>query len=204
MVHIYRPYLGYLLAIALLFVAVACQPSSEGGTGGVISTPNALSTLEDRGEIRDFALTDQNGRKVTLADLKGQVWVADFFFTSCQGACPKMNAQMLKLQHKLGKSGLKLLSITVDPAKDTPEHLKQYAQDFGADQSSWSFLTGEQAKIIELSVKGFKLSADENPSSHSQRLILLDRNSHIRGYYHNEEDKEMELLAQHAEQLLKN
>lgn len=204
-------YLAVLLLCLQLFAS--CQSP---GTGQVITTGNnikpntsdpiagneELTSLSDLGALTDFSLTDQQGRTMTLADLKGKVWVADFFFTSCQGACPIMTGHMAKLKRDLSASGLHLLSISVDPAIDTVEKLADYAKQFDA-KDEWRFLTGEKAKIIELSVKGFRLSADEDPTSHSQRLVLLDRDSHIRGYYHIEREEEMKLLAENAAQLLK-
>lgn len=203
-------YWVFLLFLLQLFTN--CQSSP--GTGQVISSANELSSkpgeiagnaeitsLSDLGPLMDFSLTDQDGHQMTLADLKGKVWVADFFFTSCQGACPIMTGQMAKLKRNLGASGLHLLSISVDPAVDNVEKLADYAKQFNA-KDDWRFLTGEKSKIIELSVKGFRLSADEDPTSHSQRLVLIDRNSHIRGYYHIDRENEMKLLEESAAMLL--
>lgn len=200
-------FLGILLVSLQIFTA--CQSSA--GTGGQLTKDDKptdkiagnaeITSMTDLGQIMDFALTDQNKKPLVLADLKGQVWVADFFFTSCQGACPIMTSQMSKLEKSLAPSGLHLLSISVDPAVDTPEVLAEYAKKFKATDQ-WKFVTGEKAKIIELSVKGFHLSADEDPTSHSQRLVLIDRNSHIRGYYHIDREDEMKLLAQNAKDLL--
>ncbi len=205
----------FLIFLVSLQLFVSCQNAV--GTGQVISTGNSrtsnssdsiagnaeITSLSDLGPLMDFSLTDQNGRTVTLTDLKGKVWVADFFFTSCQGACPIMTGQMAKLKRNLGSEGLHLLSISVDPAVDTVEKLADYAKQFDA-KDDWRFVTGEKSKIIELSVKGFHLSADEDPSSHSQRLVLIDRDSHIRGYYHVERENEMKLLEENAKQLLTN
>jgi len=202
-----------LLFLFSLQIFTNCQNSV--GTGQVISSGNNLNSkggeaiagngeitsLSDLGPLMDFSLTDQSGHTVTLADFKGKVWVADFFFTSCQGACPIMTGHMAKLKKNLGPSGLRLLSISVDPAVDTVEKLADYAKQFDAKED-WRFVTGEKSKIIELSVKGFRLSADEDPSSHSQRLVLLDRNAHIRGYYHIDRENEMKLLEENAAQLL--
>lgn len=203
-----------MLLFIVLQLFINCQTSP--GTGQVISStgdPNpkpgeiagnaGITSLADLGPLIDFSLKDQDGRQMTLADLKGKVWVADFFFTSCQGACPIMTGQMAKLKRNLGASGLHLLSISVDPAVDTVEKLAEYAKQFDV-KDDWRFLTGEKSKIIELSVKGFRLSADEDPTSHSQRLVLIDRNSHIRGYYHIERENEMKLLEENAAALLKD
>lgn len=211
---------SFVLFFSLLQLFLNCQTSpgtgqvitnGTNGTNGIntnssksdndIAGNSEITSLSDLGELMDFSLTDQQGRTITLASLKGKVWVADFFFTSCQGACPIMTGQMAKLKRNLGAKGLHLLSISVDPAVDTVEKLADYAKQFDA-KDEWLFVTGEKSKIIELSVKGFRLSADEDPTSHSQRLVLVDRNAHIRGYYHIERENEMKLLEENAAQLL--
>lgn len=169
---------------------------------GKSSSP--LASLDDLGAIPDFKLKSQTGQEVTLNTLKGKVWVADFFFTQCANACPMMNNNMEKLYKEFGNNGLHFLSISVDPDHDTSEHLAEYAKQFGAKDDQWLFLTGEKTKIIELSNKGFKLTATEEPSSHSQRLVLIDKEGHIRGYYRFDDENEMAKLHKNAELLLKN
>lgn len=201
-----RSRLEVYLTIALLLIAalfINCQsPTNNNQTSNAVVGNEQLITLSDLGEVAEFSLTNQNGKTITTADLKGKIWVADFFFTSCQGVCPVMTARMSKLDKTLGDKGLHLLSISVDPATDTPEKLIEYAKNFDA-KDNWQFLTGEKAKIIDLSVKGFRLSLGEDPMSHSQRLVLIDNHSHIRGYYHVDRENEMQLLVEHATQLLK-
>jgi len=201
-----RSRLEVYLTIALLLIAtlfINCQNSTNNNqTSNAVVGNEQLLTLSDLGEVAEFSLTNQNGKTITTADLKGKIWVADFFFTSCQGVCPVMTARMSKLDKTLGDKGLHLLSISVDPATDTPEKLTEYAKNFDA-KDNWQFLTGEKAKIIDLSVKGFRLSLGEDPMSHSQRLVLIDNHSHIRGYYHVDRENEMQLLVEHATQLLK-
>lgn len=201
-----RSRLEVYLTIALLLIAtlfINCQsPTNNNQTSNAVVGNEQLLTLSDLGEVAEFSLTNQNGKTITTADLKGKIWVADFFFTSCQGVCPVMTARMSKLDKTLGDKGLHLLSISVDPATDTPEKLTEYAKNFDA-KDNWQFLTGEKAKIIDLSVKGFRLSLGEDPMSHSQRLVLIDNHSHIRGYYHVDRENEMQLLVEHATQLLK-
>lgn len=201
-----RSRLEVYLTIALLLIAtlfINCQNSTNNNqTSNAVVGNEQLITLSDLGEVAEFSLTNQNGKTITTTDLKGKIWVADFFFTSCQGVCPVMTARMSKLDKTLGDKGLHLLSISVDPATDTPEKLTEYAKNFDA-KDNWQFLTGEKAKIIDLSVKGFRLSLGEDPMSHSQRLVLIDNHSHIRGYYHVDRENEMQLLVEHATQLLK-
>jgi protein SCO1/2 len=161
-----------------------------------------LTQLQDLGALPDFKLTDQQGQPVSLANLKGKVWVADFFFTSCGGVCPTMTATLAKLYKELAPVGLNILSISVDPETDTPDKLAAYAADWQAKRDNWLFLTGELPQIIELSVKGFKLGLNEDPTSHSQRFILIDRQGHIRGYYRSDDAAEMTALRQNLTVLL--
>lgn len=201
-----RSQLEVYLTIALLLIVsvfINCQsPTNNNQTSNAVVGNEQLITLSDLGELPEFSLTNQSGKTLTTADLKGKIWVADFFFTSCQGVCPVMTARMSKLDKTLGDKGLHLLSISVDPATDSPEKLTEYAKKFEA-KDNWQFLTGEKAKIIDLSVKGFRLSLGEDPMSHSQRLVLIDNRSHIRGYYSIDRENEMQLIVEHATQLLK-
>src|SRR6185369_3826015 len=100
------------------------------------------------GDVSGFTLTNQTGLAVGLADLKGHVWVADIIFTRCAGPCPRMTRQMEEIQRALPpNSSARLISLTTDPAFDTPPVLKNYAARFNADPERWSFLTGPPEKI---------------------------------------------------------
>ena len=93
----------------------------------------AVPKLPVLGQVADFALTNQSGQPVTLADLRGKVWVADIIFTRCAGPCPRMTQQMKSLQDALAKdSQAKLVTLTTDPLFDTPEVLGKYAAHCGA------------------------------------------------------------------------
>src|SRR5467141_881094 len=100
-----------------------------------------------------FALTSQDGTRVSLADLRGKIVAVTFIYTSCTDSCPVLTALMAHVQDKLGQDfGEKVafVSITVDPERDTPEVLKEYAQTFGANLAGWSFLTGAPDAIREV------------------------------------------------------
>jgi protein SCO1/2 len=175
---------GLILAIVILlsaFVMVAFQ-----------SRP-----LPVLGQIPNFALTSQNNQSITLASLRGDVWIADVIFTRCAGQCPIMSAHMQSIQDALpADSPIKLVSFTTDPAFDTPAVLKQYAARYGARENQWLFLTGSKAELRRASADGLKLTVMDNPSSqpanpgnlfiHSQKLVLLDQEGRIRGYYDGE------------------
>ena len=144
------------------------------------------------GNVPDFTLTERSGRMVRLNDLLGQIWIADFIFTNCACACPMMSSNMKQMQNLLNdKSDVKLVSITVDPARDSPQALSEYAKKYGARADQWLFLTGDGAAIRKLAVQGFLVSATAgaNPKdeiAHSSRFVLIDRRGRIRGYFDGE------------------
>ena len=130
-----------LLVTVLVSVAVAAA------WHGWREREHDSGTLPIYGHVPDFSLLDQHGGAVTLAGLRGAPWIADFIFTRCGGQCPMMTARMRTIQERLPKgSRLRLVSISVDPAYDTPEVLARYAQHAGAGER-WLFLTGPQEHI---------------------------------------------------------
>jgi protein SCO1/2 len=158
------------------------------------------------GPAPDFNLTERSNRKVTRQDLAGKVWVANFIFTRCAGACLVMSSNMRKLQDALFED-IRLVSFSVDPYNDTPEVLTEYAKRYGAHPDRWLFLTGDPEGIQKLSVGGFKLALDPTsgtevePITHSSRVVLVDRNANIRGYYGTDEAKDLERLIKDANNL---
>jgi cytochrome oxidase Cu insertion factor (SCO1/SenC/PrrC family) len=159
------------------------------------------------GSVPDFSLTDQLGRTVTLRNLAGHVWVADFIFTHCDGTCPVITQSMRKLQDSLPQP-IQMISFTVDPTRDTPSVLAAYAKRYNANEDRWSFLTGDKDRLYDLSVHGFKLALDDaggteaEPITHSTRLVLVDQQGRIRGYYGGTEEDELKRLAADAGKLL--
>ena len=133
--------------------------------------------------VPEFALTDQNGDEVTMADLRGKIWIADFIFTRCAGPCPLMTASMLEMQKALVKTPeVKLVSVTVDPAYDTPEVLKAYAEANFADPNRWKFLTGEKEVIEKLVTEGFMqhLAEENGEPVHGTMFLLVDGQGMVR------------------------
>ena len=138
--------------------------------------------------IPEFKLTERSGQPFDSDALKGKVWVADFFFASCPGICPMLTARMAAVHQQFAREdGVRFVSITTDPATDTPAALREYAARFKAD-TRWSFLTGEKASIWKLCQTGFKLAVAESPNgpepiTHSSRLVLVDKAGTVRGTY---------------------
>jgi len=141
--------------------------------------------------VPDFSLVEASGRSVSRADLAGKPWVADLVFTSCGGICPLMSAEMARLvEQSASLEGVRFVSISVDPERDTPEALTRYAERYKADRSRWLFVTGDEQQIRRLAQEGLKLPvADGDPSQgedeilHSQRFVLVDAQSRVRGAY---------------------
>lgn len=157
--------------------------------------------LWDPAGIADFELTECRGRKVTKSDLLGQPWLAAFIFTRCAGPCPLVSAEMKKLQQATKDLPLRLVSFTVDPDTDTPDVLKFYADQLGADPERWWFLTGDKATIFNLVRGSFRMIvADaENPKPgfeviHSIEIMHVNDEGVVVGRYNARNDVHMARL----------
>jgi len=151
------------------------------------------------GDLPAFSLIAEDGRAFGRDDLLGRVWIADFVFTSCSDAGPLLQAKMRKIQDRLipleQGGNISLLSISVDPERDTPQKLKQYGETFGARPGLWRSLTGDQREVERTVVRGFHTAMAKVPAEgadphvaafeimHGERLVLVDRQGRIRGYY---------------------
>lgn len=151
---------------------------------------NALRqrTVSSYGTVPEFVLVNQDGQNFGSAQLRGKIWIADFIYTTCPGPCPMISSRMSELQKPLEKTDVHLVSFSVDPAKDTPQVLRGYAERLQAEPGRWDFLTGPQSTIYNLSRNGFKLAISDGSDAkgipvHSTRIILVDRHGAIRGYY---------------------
>jgi protein SCO1 len=155
----------------------------------VVSCSKTPEPLPKRFQLPQFVLTERSGQPFDASSMKGKVWVADFFFASCPGVCLDMTQRMSYIKNAtLDLPDVRLLSISTDE-KDTPEVLREYAERHKAGDR-WFFVTGEKAKVFQLSVEGFKLAlADAEGVDvaekfiHSTKLVLIDRQGWIRGYY---------------------
>ena len=160
-------------------------------------------------EVPSFALTDQEGKSFGSAELEGRIWVASFIFTHCPTVCEGLTEGLKRVGDRLGpKSGVQLVTFSVDPENDTPEVLRAYAEKRSLDQSRWRFLTGELAAMQKAVIEGFKLpmqraeDGQELPPAaqlmgiaHGTRLVLVDRALQIRGYYEVDEPGLERLVA---------
>jgi protein SCO1/2 len=144
--------------------------------------------------IADFTLLNQAGQEVSLSTFKGQVWIANFVFTTCPSICPQVTRSVAGLQKELDrhKNDTKLVTFTVDPETDTPDVLKKYGEKYGADFSRWSFLTAPSVEDMRTVVEGnFKTamgdkrinSAGMYDIAHTTKLVLVDQEGNHRGYF---------------------
>jgi protein SCO1/2 len=140
-------------------------------------------------KIAPFAFTNQNGKKVTNKDYEGKIYVADFFFTTCQTICPKMTDNMVWLQDKIKDNPkVKLLSHSVFPNEDTVEVLKKYAKEKGVIDAKWNLVTGNQQEIYKIARQSYLVVKTGKPEElydmvHTENFVLVDQKGRIRGFY---------------------
>lgn len=173
--------------------------------------PQEPATLPERlaiiADAPPFELIDQDGKAVTSKSLAGKPWIADLVFTHCAGPCPLMTAKMAKLQKEISSpqgQNVQFVSFSVDPTRDTPAVLKEYAGRFKADESRWKFLTGAPETIFA-TARGLLVTAlpaeGSNDIIHDERFILVDGQGKIRGYYSSRDEEAMERLKEDAAKL---
>ena len=155
-------------------------------------------------KISDFKLTNQNGKEITQANYKDKIYVADFFFTTCQDICPVMTKNMYQLQEELKNDNqILLLSHTVIPEVDTVEQLKEYAVENNVDDSKWNLVTGDKKQIYELARKSYLAVEDSNYSQydmiHTENFMLIDKERQIRGFYDGTNSEEINRLLKDIE-----
>jgi protein SCO1/2 len=193
---------GFLVVVLLALVAVTVRDRMR--------RPEPPPVLDP---VPAFALVNRDGRPVRLKDLAGAPWIADFIFTRCPASCPLMTARMARLERELPPDfGVRLVSFTVDPERDTPAVLERYAESYKAP-ARWLFLTGPKKEIYRLSRQGFKLGIDDPPPAaaaaspavepilHSTRFVLVDAQGRIRGYYDGFDEESMAKLRRDLDAL---
>jgi protein SCO1/2 len=185
------PRLGARFAVVAGVAALACGA----GLLATVAVHRPAPAPPILGRVPDFALVASTDAPFTRAHVAGRVWVADFFFTTCPGVCPRLSAQMARLQKELARKRLndvRLVSFSVDPRNDTPAALREYARRFRADPARWAFVTGTREGLYTLIRDGFHLpvteAADQGTPggeiiAHSERFVLVDGEGRIRGYY---------------------
>ncbi len=214
--------LGVAGAVMVTHRTAPSAGSRAGETGG-------LEQLGRYGEVPAFSLTERSGRRLTRDDLRGVVWAVDFIYTECTDTCPTQSLEFARLQSEFAEApDFRLVSISVDPAHDTPAVLREYARRYGAGDRWW-FLTGDRRSIYCLARDGFRLGVSDPRSTepldcggrawlgpapawahhgssglvmHSARVGLVDRQLQIRAYHLATDEASMTRLRDNVRRLL--
>ncbi len=161
-------------------------------------------------KIADFRLINQNGEEVTQDTYKDKIYVADFFFTTCQTICPIMTGHMKEIQDRLkNDSEVLLLSHSVTPQIDDVARLKKYAVDKGVDDARWNLVTGDKKQIYDLARKSYlaaKSDGDGGPYDmvHTENFVLVDTKKRIRGFYDGTNPEDIDRLLDDIKVLKKS
>jgi protein SCO1 len=161
--------------------------------------------------VRPFSFIDQDGKTFTEKDMKGKVCVVEYFFTTCPGICPIMNANMKKVYNKFkNENDFLIVSHTSDPKTDSAARLKSYANRLGVSNSSWVFLTGRKDSLYNMARVSYviddpanNLKSIDDQFLHSQNWALVDKKSKVRGIYDGLKEEEVNKIIKDVEELLK-
>lgn len=152
--------LAFAIVVGLMLMgrnAGSAGPPEQSSEGGL--PPEALAMMV----IPPFSLVDQNGAEVTREIFKGRMTLLAFSFTNCPTVCPIMHSHLVRLTHETLKlAPVRIVTISVDPAHDTPEALRAYAERLGVESPKWTMLTGDEAKIREI-VTSMRFALQEEP-----------------------------------------
>jgi protein SCO1/2 len=146
-----------------------------------------------------WSFDNQEGVRVSSEDYKGKIYIADFFFSHCPSICPEMLESLKVIQSELADTDLEIVSYTVDPKNDNVARLNWYAKENEINTANWNFVTGVQQDIYELGVKGYLVPNQEDALApggflHSEKIMLIDKKSRIRGWYDGTEESEVAQL----------
>lgn len=180
--------------------------------GLMLATDFGKVELPVLSKVRPFRFLRQDGVEVTERDVRGRVYVAEYFFTTCKGICPKMNRNMMAVYEAFGgRSDFLILSHTVDPETDSVARLKSYSDSMRVDNGRWWFLTGGKADLYRTARESYLLDSQENSSRniseqfiHTQFFALVDGDGQVRGIYDGLKREELEQLKKDAAVLLES
>tara|TARA_B100000963_G_C22609717_1_gene664298 strand:- start:1549 stop:2169 length:621 start_codon:yes stop_codon:yes gene_type:complete len=158
--------------------------------------------------VSNFNFLNQHNQIITQENYSNQVYVTDFFFTTCQTICPIMTKQLVRVQKKLKGKNFSILSHTVNPEFDTTDILLDYALEMGAELSNWDFVTGDAQKIYKQAAS-YQLTAIKDttqpiPFVHSEYLVLIDKKQRIRGLYDGTDTLEVNQLIEDIKWLIQH
>lgn len=176
----------FFFILSTVFVAYYYKETKAPETLPVIGAKNGH-------HVQPFSFVNQEGDTITNEDVKGKIYVVEYFFTTCKGICPKMNENMAKVYQAFrGNEHVMILSHTVDPKKDTVEAMKEYSLRFEADPEQWMFLTGDKKDLYDAARYSYLVSAADDTTDvdiesdfiHTDRFILVDADGYLRGRFY--------------------
>jgi protein SCO1/2 len=181
--------IGAVVTIAILWMGLIALAKWVQGNLNAHRSPEAIAPvgLNVYWPSPDFSFLDQDGHRITNRDLRGHVWIADFFFSQCTSACPILTAKLLLMQKQIASPNIRFISFSVDPENDSPPVLKKYAQLWQGDESRWRLLSTDPAGLARV-VSGMKVTVapsgdKDNPILHSTLFMLIDQQGQVRGLY---------------------
>lgn len=178
--------IAFFLILSIAFVTYSLRYSKQDERLPVINANTGH-------HVQDFKFVNQEGDTITRDNVKGKVYVVEYFFTTCKGICPRMNENMSKVYEAFrGNESVKILSHTVDPKKDTVGAMKAYSLRFDADPDQWMFLTGDKQHLYDVARYSYLISAVDDTSDvdiesdfiHTDRFVLVDKDGYIRGRFY--------------------
>lgn len=194
-------WLSFLLALLMAYTGFWTYRNIERSRAGFAGASKENATYPTT-TVTDATFTDSQDKPFKLDSLKGDVWLASFFFTSCPGPCAQMNRSIAGLQREYPNKDLKFVSMTCDPANDTPKRLAEYAKTFGAEPKRWFFLTAPFETVQHVGQDVFKVRV--GAQMHTERVMLVDRDMKVRGMYLLNEPAQVIALHKKLKSLLDN
>ena len=196
-----------LIGLIAMMRLESARADRSADPAGLHATTSPVGTVVERLQPLDvtapaFSLTDQQNKPFDSATLKGKVWTASFFFSRCEGVCPGMLSRIHQLQQAIPSGEVHNVYFTVDPTRDTPERLAEYAAEAKADPAFWHMLTGTEAQMQAVAA-GFQ-KPYLTPAMHSAAIILVGRDGKVVGYYESKHADQMIQLANDIRGLLGN
>lgn len=208
-VFVYACFILSVITLPVLAFRVLTYVESKWSSLPYYRSDYRTASKEDGKKIDPFRFVNQSGNEITEDFLQNKVAIACYFFTRCSSICPKMISGLREIQNEFSKEGrLKIVSFSVDPENDTPEILKQYALSRKIDTLQWNLVTGEKVGLYKYARKSLLLVANDGDGGpmdfiHSDRLVLIDKEGFIRGYYDGTEPGEVKQLKEDIRKVLK-
>lgn len=207
-----------IFSVLLTILILSCNSNEKVRVLPIVGNYDVEYDTIDGKEVADtiypkipfFQFKNQQGKVVSSRDLKGKVWIADFFFTKCPTICPTMTAQLKRLSTKTQDLAdqIQFISFSIDPNTDQPAVLRKYIAKNGITANNWVFLTGDENKTHKLGVEYFQVFANKDIESaggyaHSPAFVLVDKEGYVRGVYIGTQTEQVDLLEKDVRKLLK-